>query len=124
MKKHQINVFGGKLKKCSVDPITGFNRNGCCESIKNDYGQHIICAVINQKFLDFQFANGNDLITPLTKFDFPGLVPGNRWCVCANRWLEAYKYSCATSLILSSTHINVLDIIDFEILKKFALDLN
>ena len=124
MKKYQINVLGEKLIKCSTDPITGFRRNGCCESFKDDPGKHILCAVVNQKFLDFQFAIGNDLITPSKKFNFPGLIPGNRWCVCANLWLEAYKYSCATSVILSSTNIDVLEMIDFEILKKFALDLN
>jgi uncharacterized protein (DUF2237 family) len=79
---------------------------------------------MNQKFLDFQNAKGNDLITPKKDYDFPGLNSGDKWCVCANRWLDAYNYSCATSIILSSTHIDVLEIIDIEILKKFALDLN
>ena len=124
MKKKQLNVLGRELIKCSMNPITGFTRNGCCEFNENDFGRHIICAVINEKFLEFQYANGNDLKTPSKEFDFPGLIPGDRWCVCANRWLQAYKYSCATSLILSSTHTDVLKIIDLEILKKFAIDLN
>tara|TARA_Y200000002_G_C22573207_1_gene617609 strand:+ start:83 stop:457 length:375 start_codon:yes stop_codon:yes gene_type:complete len=124
MKKKQINVFGRKLELCSKDPLTGFNRNGCCDSEKNDLGKHLVCAIINQKFLDFQMTTGNDLITPKSEFNFPGLVDGDRWCVCAKRWLHAYQHECATSIILSSTHIDVLEIIDLELLKKFALDLN
>lgn len=124
MKKNQLNVLGQKLVECSRNPITGFKRNGCCEANSEDFGKHIICAVMNQKFLDFQNAKGNDLITPKKDYDFPGLNSGDKWCVCANRWLDAYNYSCATSIILSSTHIDVLEIIDIEILKKFALDLN
>ena len=124
MKKNQLNVLGQKLVECSRNPITGFTRNGCCEANSKDFGKHIICAVMNEKFLDFQNAKGNDLITPKKEYDFPGLHSGDKWCVCANRWLDAYNYSCATSIILSSTHIDVLEIIDIEILKKFALDLN
>tara|TARA_B100001559_G_scaffold288222_1_gene265746 strand:- start:242 stop:616 length:375 start_codon:yes stop_codon:yes gene_type:complete len=124
MKKNQLNVLGQKLVECSQNPITGFTRNGCCEANSEDFGKHIICAVMNEKFLNFQNAKGNDLITPKKEYDFPGLSSGDKWCVCANRWLDAYNYSCATSIILSSTHIDVLEIIDIEILKKFALDLN
>lgn len=123
-KKYQKNVLGEKLIKCSLDPITGFNRNGCCESLEHDPGKHIICGVMNKKFLEFQLVMGNDLITPKKEFNFPGLVSGDKWCVCANRWLEAYENSCASPVVLVSTHIDVLKIIDLELLKKFAFDLN
>ena len=120
----KINVLGGKLIECSKKPMTGYFRNGCCDSSKNDLGKHIICAVMNDRFLEFQLLRGNDLITPKKDFDFPGLKKGDKWCVCANRWYEAYTNSCATSIILSSTHIDVLNMVDLEILKKFAIDLN
>ncbi len=124
MNKKQINVLGKKLELCSKDPLTGFKRNGCCESDNSDIGKHLVCAVINNKFLDFQMTIGNDLVTPRREFNFPGLVSGDRWCVCAKRWLDAYHHECATPIILSSTHIDALKIIDLELLKKFALDLN
>ncbi len=123
-KNKQLNVLGEKLIACSENPMTGFFRNGCCESHKNDIGQHLICAVMNKSFLDYQFSKGNDLITPKKEFDFPGLKPDDKWCVCAVRWEEAYNNSCAPSVILSSTHIDVLKIINLKILKKFAIDLN
>ncbi len=120
----QFNVLGERLITCSKEPMTGFKRNGCCESYKKDFGKHLICAVLNKKFLDFQFSKGNDLITPNKEFEFPGLKPQDKWCVCAARWIEAYNHSCETSIVLASTHIDVLKIIDFKILKKFAIDLN
>lgn len=120
----QLNVLGKKLTSCSKKPLTGFLRNGCCESHKNDFGKHLICAVLNKKFLDFQFSKGNDLITPKKELNFPGLKPQDKWCVCVGRWIEAYNHSCETSIVLSATHIDVLKIIDFKILKKFAIDLN
>ncbi len=123
-KKSQLNVLGEKLIECSKDPMTGFMRNGCCESFDEDQGKHIICAVMNEKFLEFQLVIGNDLITPRKEFDFPGLNSGDKWCVCANRWIEAYENNCSTSVILSSTHIDVLKVVNLEILKKFAIDLN
>ena len=123
-KKNQINVLGGKLQICSKKPLTGFNRNGCCESTRGDIGKHFICTVVNNKFLEFQLVTGNDLITPKSEFDFPGLVEGDRWCVCADRWLNAYNYSCAAPVILQSTNLDAIEIIDLKILKKFALDLN
>ena len=120
----QLNVLGRKLELCSKNPITGFLRNVCCESHKNDRGQHNICAVLNDSFLKYQLSNGNDLITPKLEFDFPGLKSGDKWCVCVNRWIDAYENSCATPIILASTHIEVLRMIDLKILKKFAIDLN
>ena len=124
LKKLQLNVLGGKLVECSKKPITGFLRNGCCESHPNDSGQHTICSVMNSSFLEYQLSRGNDLITPKEDFNFPGLKPGDKWCVCASRWLDAYQKSCASPVILLSTHIDVLKLIDLKILKKFAIDLN
>ena len=121
---NQLNVLGGKLITCSKNPLTGFKRNGCCESYNNDSGKHLICAVLNKKFLEYQLSKGNDLITPRKEINFPGLKPRDRWCVCAGRWIEAYNQSCETQIILEATHIDVLKIIDVKILKKFAIDLN
>lgn len=123
-KKRKVNVLGGKLIECSIDPMTGFFRNGCCDSSENDFGKHLVCAVMNDRFLEFQLVQGNDLISPKKDFNFPGLKTGDRWCVCANRWYEAYTNSCGTLVILASTHIDVLKMIDLKILKKFAIDLN
>ncbi len=123
-KNIQLNVLGEKLITCSKNPMTGFLRNGCCELHKNDFGKHLICALMNKGFLDYQFSLGNDLITPKKEFDFPGLKPNDKWCVCAVRWEEAFKNSYAPLVFLSSTHIDVLEIIDLKILKKFAIDLN
>lgn len=123
-KKNQKNVLGGELILCSSNPITGFTRNGCCESHESDNGKHLLCARVDDKFLEFQFLKGNDLITPKPEFNFTGLVSGDRWCVCANRWLEAYQFSSAPPIILQSSNIDVLEIIDLEILKRFAIDLN
>ena len=123
-KKNQKNVLGGELILCSSDPITGFTRNGCCDSHENDFGRHLLCAQVDNYFLEFQLSKGNDLITPKKEFNFKGLVHGDRWCVCASRWLEAYKFSCAPSIILQSSNIDVLEVIDLEILKRFAIDIN
>ena len=118
------NFFGKKLVECSKDPLTGFKRNGCCESVVGDYGKHIVCAQVDQKFLDYSFKNGNDLITPNKENIFPGLKEGDRWCLCAGRWFQAYEEGFAPKIILSSTSIEIIKYIDLEILKKFALDLN
>ena len=123
-KKLQLNVLGGKLIDCSKNPMTGFLRNGCCESHSNDTGNHIICSEMNTSFLEYQLLLGNDLISPKEDFNFPGLKPGDKWCVCVSRWIDAYKKKCASPVILSATHIEVLKLIDFKILKKFAIDLN
>ena len=118
------NIFGEEIETCSKETMTGYLRNGSCETLKDDIGSHTVCAIVTDEFLEYSRNKGNDLITPRPELAFPGLKDGDKWCVCANRWLDAYNYSCATSIILSSTHINVLEIIDIEILKKFALDLN
>ena len=124
MKKSQLNVFGKALKTCSDDPLTGFFRDGCCNSSVNDLGEHTVCAILSDKFLKFSLSKGNDLVTPRKEFDFPGLMEGDRWCLCVDRWIEAYKNVCAPRIILEATNIDVLKKIDMEILKKFALDIN
>lgn len=123
-RNNQKNILGGELILCSSDPITGFTRNGCCDSHKSDFGKHLLCARVDDKFLQFQLSKGNDLITPKPEFNFKGLVSGDKWCVCVSRWLEAYRFSCAPPIILQSSHIDVLEKIDLEILKRFAIDLN
>jgi len=124
MKKSQVNVFGKTLKICSDDPLTGFFRDGCCNSSINDHGEHTVCAIVSDKFLKFSLSKGNDLVTPRKEFNFPGLMDGDRWCLCADRWIEAYQNECAPRLVLEATNFDVLKKIDIEILKKFALDIN
>ena len=124
MKKTQLNVFGRALKTCSNDPLTGFFRDGCCNTSVNDYGEHTVCAVLSDKFLKFSLSKGNDLVTPRQEFNFPGLMDGDKWCLCADRWIEAFQNDCAPKLILEATNFDVLKRIDLEILKKFALDIN
>ncbi len=121
---NQKNVLGNSLKKCSIDPLTGFMRDGCCSVSERDRGNHIICAEVNNKFLNFSYLKGNDLITPRMEFSFPGLKEGDRWCLCLDRWLEALKNDCAPKIILESTNSRALEKVDIEILKRFALDLN
>ena len=124
MSEPQLNVFGRALKTCSNDPLTGFFRDGCCNSSFNDQGEHTVCAIVSDKFLNFSLSKGNDLVTPRKEFNFPGLIDGDRWCLCADRWIEAYQNECAPRIVLEATNIDVLKKIDIEILKKFALDLN
>lgn len=124
MNKSQLNVFGKALKTCSNDPLTGFFRDGCCNSSVNDKGEHTVCAIVSDKFLKFSLSKGNDLITPREEFNFPGLMDGDRWCLCVDRWIEAYQNECAPRLVLEATNVDVLKKIDIEILKKFALDIN
>ena len=124
MQIKQINVLGGKLQECSCNPLTGFLRNGYCDSCTGDMGNHILCSIVNKNFLEFQLTKGNDLITPKKEFKFPGLKPGDKWCVCVERWLEAYNHSCAPSVVLVSSHFKVLEYIDIQLLKKFAIDIN
>ena len=123
-KKKQLNVFGKKLQICSKIPLTGFFRDGCCNSSGLDIGNHIICSKVTEEFLKFSLYKGNDLITKNSEVNFPGLVSGDKWCLCANRWLEALKDKCAPWVYLNSTNQNVLEKISLETLKRFALDLN
>ncbi len=115
------NVLGDELIECSADPLTGFFRNGKCDTCGDDLGQHTICALMTEEFLDFSVSQGNDLITPMPQYGFFGLKPGDHWCVCMGRWLEAYKAGCAPKLKLEATHISVSEFIDLEILRTYAV---
>ncbi len=119
-----INVLGETLKPCSSNPVTGFYRDGCCNTGPDDTGNHTVCVEITAEFLDFSKMRGNDLSTPRPEFGFPGLIPGDRWCLCAERWAEADAYEAAPHVILQSTHINTLEIIPLAVLRAKALDMN
>ena len=116
------NIFGRKLKMCNCSrKVTGYNRTGYCMNFADDLGTHIVCAKVTKKFLDFTYSKGNDLITP--RGSFPGLVPGNCWCICVLRWIEAYKAGAAPPIYLESTDSSVLKYVTFDILKDYALDM-
>ena len=114
------NVLGGELKSCSADPVTGFYRNGCCETGPHDLGMHTVCAVMTAEFLSFSAAAGNDLSTPRPDLAFPGLKPGDRWCLCAPRWKEALDAGMAPQLVLEACHEETLAIVPLGVLKDFA----
>ncbi len=116
------NVLGGELAECSTDPMTGFFRDGCCSTGPEDLGSHTVCAVVTQEFLEHQQQIGNDLITPIPAYRFPGLKPGDRWCVVAARWLQSYAAGVAAPVVLSSTHELALDVIPLEALQANAVD--
>lgn len=118
------NVFGEELETCSTNPMTGFFRDGCCREDSQDLGMHIVCTEVTEDFLQFSKAVGNDLSTPRPEFEFPGLKPGDRWCVCALRWKEAMDNGVAPPVVLASTHESVLEIISIEDLKRHSLDLS
>jgi len=103
-----LNVLGTELLSCSLDPVTGYFRDGCCNTDTHDHGSHVVCAVMTQEFLQFSKEYGNDLITPRSEWNFPGLVPGDQWCLCAIRWKQAYEQGVAPKVILESTHHNAL----------------
>lgn len=117
------NVLGGVLEPCSLNPITGFFRDGCCETRVHDTGRHIICAQVTDAFLQFSKDKGNDLISPRPEFRFPGLKHGDFWCLCLDRWREAMNAGCAPRVSLKGTHEIVLERITLETLKKHALDI-
>lgn len=117
-----INVLGGTLELCGVDPITGFTRSGCCNSGPEDLGSHTVCAVVTAEFLEHQRRVGNDLSTPRPEFGFGGLQPGDRWCVCAGRWLQAYEEGAASPVVLAATHARALDVVAFAALTEHAVD--
>ncbi len=116
------NVLSTPLEPCSVDPMTGFYRNGCCDTGRGDLGLHIVCAKMTTDFLEFSKSNGNDLTTPHPEFDFPGLKPGDRWCLCVFRWLEALEAGAAPPVYLNSTHVVALEHASLDDLKKHAID--
>lgn len=115
------NVFGEPLITCSTQPLTGFYRDGCCETGPDDLGTHTVCAVMTQEFLSFSYLKGNDLMTPRPEYRFPGLIAGDRWCLCASRWLEAYQAGVAPKLILEATHEKTLEYISLQELLKFTV---
>jgi uncharacterized protein (DUF2237 family) len=116
-----VNVVGGELLTCSVAPLTGFYRDGCCGTGPEDVGSHTVCAVMTPAFLEFSALAGNDLSTPRPEWGFPGLTPGDRWCVCADRWLEAHRAGVAPPVVLGATHARVVDVVPVELLTAFAV---
>ena len=117
-----LNVLGGELRACSFDPLTGYWRDGACRDAPDDTGTHVICARMTAEFLAFSSARGNDLVTPVPEMRFRGLKPGDRWCLCALRWLEALEADAAPPVVLEATHERVLDLVPLEVLKRFAYD--
>jgi uncharacterized protein (DUF2237 family) len=118
----QRNVLGGPLEPCGRDPLTGFYRDGCCTSGAEDVGSHSICAVVTAEFLEHQRTIGNDLMTPAPHFRFPGLVPGDRWCVTAVNWLRAWQDGAAAFVVLASTNERALEVVPLEALREMAVD--
>ena len=117
-----INVYGKELETCCDNPETGFFRNGLCDTCKEDFGVHTVCILATEDFLVFSGAVGNDLSTPRPEFNFTGLKPGNRWCLCAKRWKEAYEQGKAPPVFLESTHEATLELVDFNILQQYAVN--
>jgi uncharacterized protein (DUF2237 family) len=116
------NVLGGPLEECGTDPMTGFYRDGCCTSGPDDLGSHTVCAVVSLDFLEHQRRVGNDLSTPRPEFRFPGLEPGDRWCVVAARWLQAYEDGAPCPVVLAATNERALEIVPLELLREYAVD--
>jgi uncharacterized protein (DUF2237 family) len=116
-----VNVVGGELMPCSAEPLTGFYRNGCCSTGSEDLGSHTVCVVLTAEFLTFSRLVGNDLSTPHPEWGFEGLKPGERWCLCASRWLEAYEAGYAPEVVLGATHRRALDLIPIEALTARAI---
>jgi len=116
-----VNIFGEPLKKCSDDPVTGFFRDGCCNTGEQDFGMHTVCAVMTDEFLAFSKEQGNDLSTPRPQWNFPGLKEGDRWCLCAGRWLEAWQAGKAPLVDLEATHEETLKIVPIDILISRAV---
>jgi len=118
------NVLGGTLESCSLAPRAGFYRDGCCNTGPEDLGLHVVCTEVTREFLEFAQAQGNDLITPVPEYDFPGLEPGDRWCVCAATWRQAYEAGVASPVVLAATHEETLAVIPLAALKEHALDMH
>ncbi|MFK7959574.1 MAG: DUF2237 family protein [Phycisphaerales bacterium] len=121
-RQSERNVLGEPLASCSVDPMTGFHRDGCCRTGPEDLGRHVVCAVMTAAFLQFSRSRGNDLTTPVPEFQFPGLKPGDGWCVCAERWKEALIAGAAPSVRLAATHEAALQHVSLEDLRAHAMD--
>ena len=119
-----VNVFGEELVACGGDPVTGFFRDNMCNTCEQDVGSHTVCVEVSQEFLEFSRSKGNDLSTPMPEYNFPGIQPGDIWCLCAARWLEAYQSDKAPRVHLRKTHIKALEVVPIDILKRYALDLS
>lgn len=119
-KADSINVLGKRLAPCSQDPVTGFFRDGCCNTSEEDHGSHTVCVLLTAEFLDFSRSRGNDLSTPRPEFGFPGLKAGDRWCLCAARWREAMRAGCAPRVVLEATHEAVLQYVSLDELRTHA----
>jgi uncharacterized protein (DUF2237 family) len=119
-----LNVFGELLESCSEEPMTGFFRDGCCNTNDDDVGSHTVCIEVSDSFLQYSRFRGNDLSTPMPEYGFPGLREGDRWCLCAARWLEAHQQEMAPRVHLRRTHQRALEIVPLELLRQFAADLN
>lgn len=122
-KETSVNVLGGRLESCSTAPVTGFFRNGCCDTGPADAGRHTVCAVMTAEFLAMSKYLGNDLSTPRPEYGFAGLKPGDRWCLCAGRFLQAHEEGAAPQVRLAATHIRTLDIVPLSVLRGYATDL-
>jgi uncharacterized protein len=119
--QNEANVFGAELQTCGTDPVTGFYRDDCCSSGPSQ-AAHLVCAVVTAEFLTQQRSVGNDLITPAPEYGFPGLRPGDRWCVVAERWAQAYEAGVAPPVVLASTNVRALEVIDLAVLQRYAVD--
>jgi len=115
------NVFGELMIPCGTKPLTGFYRDGCCNTGDDDAGAHTVCVMVTEEFLEFSYSRGNDLSTPRPEYQFPGLKPGDRWCLCASRWVEAWKAGKAPKVVLEATHERTLDFIELDELVKWAV---
>jgi uncharacterized protein (DUF2237 family) len=118
MNENPLNVLGTPLVPCSYDPLTGYFRDGCCNTNEHDEGSHVVCAKVTQAFLDFSLQQGNDLVTPRPEYRFRGLKAGDRWCLCALRWKQAYEAGVAPTVVLESTHVRSLDYVTLEQLQS------
>lgn len=116
------NVLGGELLPCSLNPVTGYFRDGCCHTDASDLGLHVVCCRVTADFLEFSRSRGNDLSTPMPDFAFPGLQPGDQWCLCAARWVEAWRAGKAPRVVLAATHEKALELIPLPLLQEFASD--
>ena len=120
----QRNVLGGPLETCCTSPMAGFYRDGCCNTGDDDLGIHVVCAKVTREFLEFSKAHGNDLTTPQPELGFPGLKPGDKWCLCAARWVDALEAGVAPQIVLTATHEAMLEYMSLTELKKYAIDIN
>ncbi len=117
-----LNVLGQPLMPCSQDPVTGYFRDGCCNTDDTDIGEHVVCAVMTEEFLEFSKSCGNDLSTPRPEYAFPGLQAGDQWCLCANRWVEALVAGSAPAIVMAATHEAILDLVSLETIVTYAID--